>query len=308
MRIGLSPGAFGAWCGIVMAATQSAQGQACNVLTPEKISALSHYVELKYNLPFNATAAQSDISFVKDTCFRKLRFTSASGRPQDFSLSLYLSPDQRFLTKDLLDSTQNPLLEQQERKNAVLGSLLRTPAPSLGEPDAPITVTVFSDFQCPYCRQQAKILREENSLTDPRVRIVFRNLPLSIHPWSRRAADAAACAAVQSSDAFWAVHDFLFQHQSELTVNNIGPELRSYVQSANTIDATKFSECVRKDGAAKLVDSDLALARENEVNSTPTLFVNGLRINGIASSEQLQTLIRELASPKPSFSPPPRQE
>jgi len=186
MKTRLSPGAAAALYAAAIANAPLARAQSCDVLTPERISALSHYVQLKYNLPFNVTAAQSDILPVKDTCFRKIRFTSAAQGRQQFALPLYLSPDQRFLTKDLLDSTQNPILEEQQRKTAVLASLLRTPGPSLGSPDAPVTITVFSDFECPYCKQQAKILREESSPVESHTRIVFRNFPLPFHPWSRQ--------------------------------------------------------------------------------------------------------------------------
>ena len=63
------------------------------------------------------------------------------------------------------------------------------------------------------------------------------------------------------------------------------------------MDAAKFSKCVRGSAAAKQVDSDIALAQANEVNSSPTVFVNSLRLYGVASSEQLRTLIHQLANP-----------
>jgi hypothetical protein len=242
-----------------------ADHQGCVSLSDEKLSELSLYVEQKYKLPVRLTVFPRDVSFVGDTCFRRLRFSSAPGEVGSLAVVLFLSPDQRFLSRELLDSSSDPALVEQEERRAVVRALKSATAPALGPPDAAVTITVFSDFQCPYCREQAKILRAALAPVPSQVRIVFRNLPLPIHTWSRAAAEAAACAAQQGNSAFWAVHDFLFNRQPFLNTDNLAEELQVYVNSIGTTDGRKFAACVQSHGSSTAIDADIAAARDASV-------------------------------------------
>lgn len=273
-----------------------ADDQACVGLSDQKLSQLSLYVEQKYKLPVSLTVLPRDMSFVGDTCFRRLRFSSAPGGAGSFTVVLFLSPDQRFLSRELLDSSGDPALVEQDERRAMARALKSATAPALGPPDAAVTITVFSDFQCPYCREQAKILRTALAPVQPQVRIVFRNLPLPIHTWSRAAAEAAACAAQQGNSAFWVVHDFLFNRQPFLNSDNLAAELQAYVDSTGTIDGRKFAACVQSHGSSAVIDADIAAARDASIEATPTVFVNTFRLNGVASVEQIRTLIHQLTS------------
>lgn len=268
---------------------------ACEPLPRSKLERLSNYVQQKYKLSFPLRIEAEDISLVKNTCFRRLKFRSVSAT-RDFVLALYVSPDGRFLSKDLFDSSSDPGAEEQKNEQLLLKSLLATKAPSLGRMDSPVAITVFSDFQCPFCKQQAMILRERVAPFEPDVRIMFRNLPLSIHDWSRQAAMVAPCAARQSDEAFWILHDLLFQLQGQLRPDNISAEIEHYVGSvgANLVDPAQLKVCIERGDSLKEVELDVALAGQIEVVSTPTVFVNSFRINGVASEEQLRTLIHQI--------------
>ncbi len=77
----------------------------------------------------------------------------------------------------------------------------------------------FSDFQCPYCKAEAQEIRKNLLTTYPtQVRLYFKTFPLeSLHPWAKAAAIASKCVAKQNADAFWTYHDWVFEHQAEIT-------------------------------------------------------------------------------------------
>lgn len=266
----------------------------CSPLTVSTLQTLSSYVQQKYRLPFVVKAAPEDLSFVKDTCYRRIRFKAADAGHATFALLLYLSPDTRFLSRDLLDSTADPIVEEEEENRGLRDSLATAQGPSLGSKNPIVTITVFSDFQCPYCKKQAQILRDDILPSEGDVRLVFRNLPLTMHDWSRPAAVAATCAASQSDQAFWILHDYIFKNQSDLHLADIVHEIEGFADSTSLLDGRKFRTCFEQRASEKLVDSDIALAQRYRIESTPTVFVNSIRINGVASSEQLHTLIHQL--------------
>jgi protein-disulfide isomerase len=83
---------------------------------------------------------------------------------------------------------------------------------ALGPATAPVTVVVFSDFECPYCKKLRALLAAEPLITGGKVRLVFRHMPMQSHKWAQKAAEAAVCAQLQNGDAFWHLHDSLFEN------------------------------------------------------------------------------------------------
>lgn len=132
--------------------------------------------------------------------------------------------------------------------------------PSSGSESAPVTIAVFSDFQCPYCARFASMMKE----LAPRdgVRLVFRHLPLSMHSWARPAAEAAACAQDQGAGYFWRLHDYLFEHQREITAGNLVPKLVEYSKSFSAFDQRKFADCLDRRATAARVGQDVGDHRE----------------------------------------------
>jgi len=242
---------------------------------------------------------------VSSTCYRKLRFTSQdSTRP--FRLELYVSPDFRFLTRELLDSRIDPIEEARQKQQALEAGLTRGNFPALGPPNAPVTLAVFSDFQCPYCARMAQTLKEVLPAAGDRVRLVYRYFPLPMHPWARPAAEAAACAQEQGNNYFWTLHDFIFEHQREFTPDSIGPKLTEQAAGLAGLGRDRFTSCLANKKTAAKVQDDVAFATANGINATPTLFLNGQQIR-IVASEQLLTLIRELSEPGQKGVVPPME-
>ena len=141
-----------------------------------------------------------------------------------------------------------------------------------GNPDAPVTLEEFGDFQCPPCGQFAGFVEELLKEYDSRLRVIFRNFPLSAHEHAREAALAAEAAGFQGK--FWEMYDTLYREQA---VWSKAPNARELFESyAGTIGVNldQFKKDVDSDKARQRVDSDEALADSLGIKVTPTLFIN----------------------------------
>ncbi|MDX2054264.1 MAG: thioredoxin domain-containing protein [Polyangiaceae bacterium] len=149
--------------------------------------------------------------------------------------------------------------------------------PSWGKADAPVTVVVFSDFQCPFCTRVNPTMEQVKKEYGPdKVRVVWKNNPLPFHQQAKPAAEAAATVfALGGNDAFWKFHDLVFQNQSTLTDDNYQ---KWAVQSG--VDGAKFKEAYSGKKYASKVDQDLAEGSKAGVNGTPGFRVNGVEISG----------------------------
>ena len=149
--------------------------------------------------------------------------------------------------------------------------------PVKGDPDASITIVEFSDFQCPFCSRwydQTLSSLEENYIDTGKVKLVYRDLPLSsIHPNARPAHIAAECADEQNK--FWDYHDILFESQSEwgrLSPGDLSDKLNEYAITLE-LDTTSFESCLSSQDVADEVDADGADARKLGATGTPTFFI-----------------------------------
>src|SRR6266513_5384522 len=141
-----------------------------------------------------------------------------------------------------------------------------------GNPDAPVTLEEFGDFQCPPCGKFSEFVEELLKEYNSRLRLVFRNFPLSGHEHAREAALAAEAAGLHGK--FWEMHDTLYREQETWTK---APNVRELFESyAGTIglDVDQFKKDMGGDKARERVDSDRALADFLGVKATPTLFIN----------------------------------
>jgi Na+/H+ antiporter NhaA len=155
-----------------------------------------------------------------------------------------------------------------------------------GAPDAPVTLLEYGDYQCPYCGQAEKVVRELLSSFGDDVRYVWRHLPLNdVHPNAQMAAEAAEAAAGQG--AFWEMHDRLLGHQDELSPK----ELVRHAEELG-LDVDRFVGDLRGREREPRVLEDVASADASGVAGTPSFFVNGRRHQGAYDLETLTRAVR----------------
>jgi protein-disulfide isomerase len=280
--------------------SQTELGTKC-VAPPDKTTqAVTQYVFEK-----NHVANASQLTLVSsgpanDDCYWRYRYQIG---PAQREITLYLAPDHRYLTPVLFDSNSNPLVEEKAQREAVARSLSSSTAASRGKKDATVTIVEFSDFECPYCQHLTDTLERDILPSDPDVRVVFRNFPLSMHPWAQQAAEIAACAQMQSDVAFWKLHDYIFANQRGITPANINDRLMAVVDADTTVERDAFHSCVERGLTMGPISKDVALGKRFGVRSTPTFFVNGFRVEGFRDAAQLKELIDDARSGKqgPSF-------
>ncbi len=142
--------------------------------------------------------------------------------------------------------------------------------PDTGPEDAKVTITVFSDFQCPFCRKAAKVLMDLKEQRGDDVRIVFKHFPLTtIHPEAMNAALAAAAAHQQGQ--FWQMHDALFALEV-----SIDPAAMEEAAQEAGLDMERWREDLESPEVLDLVNRDLKQAQDLHIEGTPTIFVDGM--------------------------------
>jgi protein-disulfide isomerase len=159
-------------------------------------------------------------------------------------------------------------------------------SPSRGKDTAKIAIVEFSDFQCPFCGRVTPTLEEVRKNYADDVRIVFKHLPLSMHP--KAPAAHAAAEAAHRQGKFWEMHDRIFANQAEMS-----PE--KYVEYAQQLglDVEKFKRDVASEEVKQRIAADASEAAKLGVSGTPGFFVNGRFLSGAQPYASFDALIKE---------------
>ena len=204
----------------------------------------------------------------------------------------YVSKDGKYLFRgEMSDMTKDPLAETR-------ALIQMKDAPSMGDANAPVTLVEYSDFECPVCRNLHDALRGMLPNYTGKVRVVFKDFPIEqIHPWARTAAIAGRCAYQQDPKAFWKMYDLIYDNQEVISAANAWTKVSDYAAQSG-LNAETFKACMASPEAADAVNTSRANGVQVEVNSTPTIFVNGRRIVGADPHLLEQYINYELAQQK----------
>jgi protein-disulfide isomerase len=166
--------------------------------------------------------------------------------------------------------------------------------PSIGPDNAPVTIIEFSDYQCPYCQVWYNQVYQQLLASYPnKLRFVYRDLPLPMHPEAIPAAEAANCAGEQN--AYWKYHDSLFGQQYGL--NRAAYE---HYASDLGLDIKAFTACLDSQRFLKEVQADARDAASVGISGTPSFVINGRILVGALPFSEFKTVIdEELALKKP---------
>jgi protein-disulfide isomerase len=165
-----------------------------------------------------------------------------------------------------------------------------------GSPDAPVEITEFADFQCPFCQTFATLQMptiDERLIQTGRVRWRYRDFPLQQHPFARLAAHSAACADEQGK--YWDQHQRIYEGQSEWSAaRDAGPIFRNYAKAAG-LDLGRYDACMKAGKYAGRIQASYNEGVEVGVNSTPTLLIGNRLYKGRFDSDAIIKMVDSLA-------------
>ena len=209
-----------------------------------------------------------------------------------------LSKDGKTLARlSKIDLTKDPFEEN-------MAKIDTNNRPVRGNKDAKVTIVNYDDFECPYCaRMHATIVDVVKQYGD-KVRVIYKDFPLTeIHPWANRAAVDSNCLAGQNQDAYWDFADYVHSNQSAITGKE---EHRSAAAMADAVDrvtmdigrkhslnADQLQACIKNQAESATVKKSESEANGLDISATPTMFVNGERMEGLVSQEALMDVIKK---------------
>jgi len=171
---------------------------------------------------------------------------------------------------------------------------------TIGNPSAPISIVVFSEMQCPFCRAFHATVTRLQELHSGKIAYTFIHFPIAAHAQAFSASHAAECAHEQGE--FARLVDVAFLNQSQLGIRRWS----LLAQDAGVKDTALFNRCMEIESVPALISSGKALGEKLRVGGTPTVFINGWRINGAPPDSQMTRVVEDLlAGRKPYKGFPP---
>jgi protein-disulfide isomerase len=250
---------------------------------------LVEYYRRKANVPPSATV---EVKNMKDSPIKgaKSGTLNAGGREIVFTIS----DDGKYaIFGDVEDLTADPFA-------AVMKKIDLTRRPAKGPANAKVTIVEFSDYQCPFCSRgyqtmENQVLKEYGD----KVRFIYKDFPLPMHPWATPAAIGTECALEQkNTDAYWKLYNYYFQNQKDITLQNLKDKSLEALKDTK-IDTAKWTDCFDNKKTEDIVKKEQAEGSSVGVSGTPAFIINGRLVSGAQPFDNFKAVIDdELARAK----------
>ena len=263
-------------CQSVMATAELLSPAACKAASKDASYALQKLAEQRKICDQLTSRLCKDIGENSATC--KMVRTQTKTFPPDRCATMIGHYDDVLADLKRMDAANQPL------GAPLQAALAKGDAPSFGPADAKVTMVEFSDFQCPYCSKAAEVTHKIKEKYSKQVHFIFRQFPLSFHDKAHGAAEAGMAANAQGK--VWQMHDLMFANQGALDRES----LDKYAKQAGLNLAT-FKKAMDSKQYLAAVDADVKLGGEAAVNGTPSLFLNGARIQDPTNYDAVSGMI-----------------
>jgi protein-disulfide isomerase len=218
-----------------------------------------------------------------------------SARGKDQKIDFLLSQDGKTLARVTKIDLTKDIYTERMNKIDVKGRPVR------GNPNAKVTVVNFDDLQCPFCsRMHTTLMQEILPQYGDRIKIVYKDFPLPMHPWAQHSANDANCLAAENGTAFWEFADYV--HANQRTISASGQDLQKSkaeldrialdMGKKNSVDMDKLQACIKTQPDAVLKAS-MAEGESLGLNATPTMFINGQRLEGAVDADEVKAILNE---------------
>ena len=220
----------------------------------------------------------------------------------DTTVPFLISNDHKILVRmEKFDLTKVKLPEEKAQEFLAKQPELTKGRPVRGNPDAKITIVNFDDFECPFCaRMHQQLFPDIFNAYKDKVKVIYKDYPLvEIHPWAMHAAVVSNCLAAQSNDAYWDFADRV--HGSQQTIGESHDvekakaaldRLAHDIAKERKLDDGTLSACIKADNTSQ-VEAQIQEGRALDIDSTPTLFINGVKVEGALPPEIMRQTIND---------------
>ena len=210
--------------------------------------------------------------------FKQGTLTMDDGKAKQDRTVLLARDGKHLVVSDLYNLTVDP-------RQQALRTISVHDEPTIGPANAPVTIIEYADLQCPTCARmhdflETKIVPHYGN----KVRIVFKEYPLPMHDWSFTAAIADQCAFEINPSTYVPLRTAIFRSQQLINITNLRDTLLSYGEQVG-LDKVQLAGCLDSKASLPRIQRDVAEAKRIEVNSTPTLFINGRMMIGLPSED-----------------------
>lgn len=187
--------------------------------------------------------------------------------------------------------------------------------PVRGNPNAKVTIVNYDDFQCPFCsRMHSTLMTEILPQYGDRIKVIYKDFPLPMHPWASHAANDANCLAKESPAGYWELADYMHANQRVISGNGDLEKSKAELDrltldfgKKNGADATRLQACLKAQ-PPETMKASMAEGDKLGLNATPTLFINGEKLEGALDASELRAALDErlkAAGVQPPAPPPP---
>jgi protein-disulfide isomerase len=240
---------------------------------------IAQHVREQFKLPETANITVGPFRDASFPNFQATTVTAESGKLKE-SGDFYVTKDSHVLVLGAVLDLGHDL------KREALRAMVTTNQPTQGSAHAPVTIVEYADLECPTCGRLHEFLEKELlPKYGDKVRVIFKEFPLvQIHDWALTAAIANECVYEIKPEAFAAYRSLIFQNQSATNAANVHDSLLAYAEQVG-VDRVKLAGCLDSKASLPRVDDGTREAKQLEITSTPTSFINGRMLVGFPSPE-----------------------
>ena len=279
-------------------------------ISPDVALKIEHQVRAHYDIPVGVKVIVGAVTPSSEwPGYDMVAVTIDSGRKKQ-DLQLLLSKDRNTMLRvTKFDLTKDPYID-------LMSKIDVNGRPSRGAKSAKVVVVNFDDFECPFCSRMHQTLFPGilNEYGD-RVTFIYKDYPLEeLHPWAVHAAVDANCLTAQNTDAYWDFADYVHSHKQEVDSEKTQEARLAAIDKIAMLQGQKHSaDVVKLQSCIKAQNEDAVRASMKEadgigVNATPTLFINGQKIDGAVPISEiraaLDSALRDAGQPVPQHLPP----
>lgn len=262
--------------------------------SPDVNQRIERQIHAYFNVPPDVKVTVGELKPSEFPDYSTVSITLSKGDKAQ-TMEFLLSKDAKTLLRmSKIDLTKDPYAETM-KKIDVAGRPVR------GNPDAKVTIVNYDDFECPFCaRMHTTLMSDVMKEYGDKVKIVYKDYPLTMHPWAIHAANNANCLAKESEKGYWEFADYV--HANQRAINGTQKDVQASfneldhialdIGKKNGADIARLQACIKAQPDAVLKAS-MAEADALGVNATPTVFVNGQRLEGAVDIEEVRAAVNQ---------------